>query len=169
MATPREVKIIILLATTLKPSKMTYKDYKSSMPIFHHDIYRPKRSFGQGNIFTSVCLSTGGGLVPGGLQFFRWGLQFLRGVSNFSGGGVSNFWGGWWCLVRGSPIFRGVSNFWGVWSGGVSNFSGVSNLGGSSSIFRNTVNVQPVRILLECILVYIFFIHISLNEINIFL
>ena len=29
---------MILLATTLKPSKMTYKDFKSSVPIFHHDI-----------------------------------------------------------------------------------------------------------------------------------
>ena len=61
----------------------------------------------------SVILLTGGGLVPGGLQFFRGGgLQF-------SGG---------------SPIFRGVSNF---------------PVGG----LRNTVNIRPVRILLECILV----------------
>ena len=44
---------------------------------------------GQGNIFTSVCLSTGGG-----------GLVWR--VSNFSGGGFSNFSGG-------SPIFRGGS------------------------------------------------------------
>ena len=83
--------------------------------------YRPKRSFGQGNIFTSVCLSTvgggypsmpcrsvlgegvggypsmpcksgpvGGGLVPGGLQFFRGVLQFFGGVK----GGPPNFFGG---------------------------------------------------------------------------
>ena len=79
-------------------------------------------------------------------------------VSNFSGGGGLQFWGGW------SPIFRGglVSNFSG---GGVSNFSGGSPIFrgglqffGGAPIFgggelRNTVNVRPVRILLECILV----------------
>ena len=44
--------------------------------------YRPKRSFGQGNIFTSVCLSTGGGVWSRGVSNFFWGLQFF-------GGGVS--------------------------------------------------------------------------------
>ena len=76
--------------------------------------YRPKRSFGQGYIFTDVCHSVnmGGG-----------GLQFFGGVSNFSGGGggLQFFWGG------GLQFFRG-----GLW---------------------NTVNIRPVHILLECILV----------------
>ena len=96
--------------------------------------YRPKRSFGQGNIFTSVCLSIG----VCGLQFFG-GSQFLGGmvsifwggvgvVSNFFGGGVvPNFLGGGGLQFfggEGSPIFWGVSN-------------------------RNTVNVWPVLILLE--------------------
>ena len=63
-------------------------------PIHSPDFYRPKRSFGQGNVFTGVCDSVHGG---------------------------------------GSPIFRG------------------------GGLHRNTVNVRPVRILLECILV-IFFI-----------
>ena len=64
--------------------------------------YRPKRSFGQGNIFTGVCDSVhkGGCLVLGGgvwSPIFRGrGGECL--VSNFSGGGlVSNFLGG--CLV----------------------------------------------------------------------
>ena len=86
-----------------------------------HSCYRPKRSFGQGNIFTSVCLSTGGGVFFGGfLQIFG-GVSFLRG-------GSSKFLGGF------LQIFGGVF-FW----GGV--------------LPRNTVNVRPVRILLECILV----------------
>ena len=108
--------------------------------------YRPKRSFGQGNIFTGMCDSVHrGDLVPGGLQFFWGRCSIFRGegaVSNFSGG--LQFFGG-------SPIFQGgVSNFLG--GGGVSNFLGGSPIfrGG---LHRNTVNVRPVRILLECILV----------------
>ena len=79
--------------------------------------YRPKRSFGQGNIFRSVC------------QEFclRGGLQIFGGVSKFSGD---------------SPNFRGGLQFFG--GGGSPNFGGWG---------RNTVNVWPVRILLECILV----------------
>ena len=125
---------------------------------------RPKRSFGQGNIFTPVCHSVHGGGVLG----LVWGgfLQILGGVSNFSVGsskflggclqffgvgGSSKFLGG----VRGvSPNFRGVSNF----SGGrvPPNFRGVSN-------FRNKVNIRPVRILLECILVWLFFAENSMK------
>ena len=47
--------------------------------------YRPKRSFGQGNIFTSVCHSVHrrGGLVPGGFS------NFSGRVLQFFGGGVS--------------------------------------------------------------------------------
>ena len=63
--------------------------------------YRPKRSFGQGNIFTPVCHSV------------------HRGVSKFSGG-PPNFGGG------DSFKFLGVSIFWGgssKFSGGVVQFS----------------------------------------------
>ena len=60
-----------------------------------------------------------------------------RGVSNFFFGGVSNF-GGSPIFLGGSPIFRGGERD--VW---------------------NTVNVRPVRILLECILVNNFFQDIS--------
>ena len=66
--------------------------------------YRPKRSFGQGNIFTSVChsfCSRGGGVWSRGVPpNFRGGLPIFRGVSKFSGGflqifgGVSIFSGG---------------------------------------------------------------------------
>ena len=66
-------------------------------------------------------------------------ILFTGGVPpNFQGvGGSSKFWGG--CL----QIFGGALQFWGV----------SSNFSGGFSNFRNTVNVQPVRILLECILV----------------
>ena len=102
-------------------------------------------------LHVSVILLTGGGSAP-----------FWGGVCSISSGGVSapnfggvsapNFQGG-----VSAPYFRGGGG--GVCSkcsggcllqifGGVSapNFRGVSN-------FRNTVNVRPVRILLECILV----------------
>ena len=82
----------------------------------HSHFYRPKRSFGQGNIFTAVCHSfcSHGGGVSG---------------PNFRRGGLLQFFGGrgWWCLLQ----------FFG---------------GGVCSNFRNTVNIRPVRILLECIL-----------------
>ena len=84
------------------------------------------RKLGQGNIFTSVCLSTGGVVVC----LFRgpsskfWGvLQILGGCSKFSGrGGSSKFWGdfsnfqgvsifsGVLQFFRGSPIFWGSPN-----------------------------------------------------------
>ena len=87
----------------------------------HCHCYRPKRSFGQGNIFTGVFDSVHreGGLVPGGyLQIFGGVLQIFRGVSNFSGmGGSSKF-------SEGSPIFRGrgSSKFLGVGRWGSSKF-----------------------------------------------
>ena len=92
--------------------------------------YRPKRSFGQGNIFTSVChefCSRGGG---GSAPNFRGGVSvpnFRGGGSalNFGGGVCSKFSGGG-CLLQ---ILGGCLDFW------------------------NTVNVRLVRILLECILV----------------
>ena len=65
-----------------------------------YSYYRPKRSFGQGNIFTRVCHSVnrGGGLV----QIFGGGVG---GVSdpNFRGGVWSKFSGGG-CLIQ---IFGG--------------------------------------------------------------
>ena len=78
------------------------------------NIYRPKRSFGQGNIFTPVCHSVhrGGGACSkflGGclLQIFGGGA-----CSKFSGGCLLQISGGWGCLLQ---IFGGVPapNFWG--------------------------------------------------------
>ena len=77
------------------------------------NFYRPKRSFGQGNIFTRVCDSVHGGAGGGAPDF---ALIFRGGAPDFA------------------LIFRG---------GGV--------------LHRNTVNVRPVRILLECILVRLMF------------
>ena len=97
---------------------------------FHHDedYYRPKRSFGQGNIFTSVCLSTGGGACSkfsGGCL-----LQIFGGVPapNFWGGPAPNFRGG--CLLQ---IFGGVPapNF----RGGLLQISGGSPIFGIRSMF----------------------------------
>ena len=88
--------------------------------------YRPKRSFGQGNIITPVCHSVHRGGVPpnfrggGCLQFFGGFLQiflggflqifggspiFQGGVSLIFRGGCLQFWGGF------LQIFRGVSKF----------------------------------------------------------
>ena len=127
-------------------------------------------------IFSEACVKNSvhrrGSPILGGLQIF--------GVSNFSGG-FSNFLGGVSNFLGGSPNFWGVSNF----SGGSLNLWGVSNfLGGPtfwggffliSAFFgdtppprtrhRNTVNVRPVRILLECILVF-FLKLIVVNLIN---
>ena len=138
--------------------------------------YRPKRSFGQGNIFTAVChsfCSHGGRRVSD--PNFRGGAVW----SKFSGGGVcSNFSG------RGqtAPNFRGGGMEGGLLQifrgGGVcSNFSGgvvsAPNFrggllqffgGGVCSNFRNTVNVRPVRILLECILVWPIFSQFSFTS-----
>ena len=100
-------------------------------------------------------------------------ILFTGGVSapNFGGGVCSKFWGGGVCSKFSGGRGGSGPNFWegGVcsnFSGGVySNFSGEGLLqifggGGVSgpnfrgvSNFRNTVNVRPVRIVLECILV----------------
>ena len=108
--------------------------------------YRPKRSFGQGNIFTSIChsfCSQGGGGVsgPGGCS------------SKFSGGEV-------FLQIFGGvlPNFRGGSGPGGRFlqiSGGSSKFSegGVFLQIFGGDLHWNKVNVWPVRILLECILV----------------
>ena len=116
----------------------TYHQYNSSVMKLQNN-YRPKRSFVH-------SLGVGGWWSPiwggCGLQFFGGGVSNFSGggvVSNFLGGGgvVSNFLGGCLQFFRGSPIWGGVSNFF---------------LGGRGGL-RNTVNVRPVCILLECILV----------------
>ena len=58
--------------------------------------YRPKRSFGQGNIFIGVCDSVHrGGVWSRGVSDFSGGLQlFFDGGGVWSRGGVSNFFGG---------------------------------------------------------------------------
>ena len=97
----------------------------------------------------------------GGSFFGGFPPNFRGGSSKFLGGGFLQIFGG--CLFGGvPPNFRGVS-FGGVppiFQGVPPIFRGVSFfLEGGSSKFsggvlpRNTVNVQPVRILLECILV----------------
>ena len=100
------------------------------------NIYRPKRSFGQGNIFRSVCHSVHRGGVYS---------KFSGGVSapNFLGGNVcSKFLGEGMLQIFGGGVGVSAPNF----RGGVWSWGGVSN-------FRNMVNVRLVRILLECILV----------------
>ena len=70
--------------------------------------YRPKRSFGQGNVFTRVCDSVNRGGVPA--PIFRGGA-----CSKFSGGGI--FSGGY--FFGGGGIFSGGVFF----GGGCSIFS----------------------------------------------
>ena len=68
--------------------------------------YRPKRSFGQGNVFTRVCDSVNRG---GACSNFSGGYFFGGGAcSNFSGGSVcSKFSGGYFFGGVPAPIFRG--------------------------------------------------------------
>ena len=86
------------------------------------DLYRPKRSFGQGNIFTSVCHSVhrGWGLVRGGgPPNFRWGLQFFWGgvPPNFPGGvstGIRSMFGryaSYWNAFLFTLKYRSVIHF----------------------------------------------------------
>ena len=92
----------------------SYQNGSNTNPVFHH-LYRPKRSFGQGNIFTSVChsfCSQGGCLVwSGGVSATNFG-----GVSapNFFGGGVcSKFSGGGWSLIFGiRSTFGRYASYW---------------------------------------------------------
>ena len=114
------------------------------------------------NIFTPVChsfCSHGGGCliqISGGVSAPILGGCLLQ----ISGGGVSApiFWGGGGCLLQ---IWGGIcSKFWRgcllqIWGGVCSKFWGgvCSKFLGGVSNFRNTVNIRPVRILLECILV----------------
>ena len=101
-----------------------------------------KRSLGQGNIFTPVCQSVhrGACVVGGGA----------------GGGGVCGCWGGvcgcWGvCMVaRGACVVAGGC----AWLlGGMPGCRG----GGVRRIRRDTVNERAVRILLECILVFLAF------------
>ena len=110
---------------------------------------------GQGNVFTGVCDSVhgGGGLVPGGLQFFRGVFKFFGGSPIFGGspnfGGVLQiFWGGFSNFSRGSPNFWGVSNFLvgglQIFWGGSPIFLGVSKFfWGGSPIFRGVSKFSP--------------------------
>ena len=105
--------------------------------------YRPKRSFGLGNIFTPVCHSF---CSQGGVWNFR-GVSEILGVWNFRGV---------------SEIFGGVSEIFGLclkFSGGLKFLGGVWNFRGGC-LHRNTVNIRPVRILLECILVLLSFYYL---------
>ena len=92
-----------------------------------------KRSLGQGNIFTPVCQSVhrGACVVGGGA----------------GGGGVCGCWGV--CMVaRGRAwLLGGVPGCWGA----------CLVAGGVHRIRRDTVNERAVRILLECILVFLAF------------
>ena len=79
------------------------------------NIYRPKRSFGQGNIFTGVCDSVHreGVWSWGGGGVWSWGVYGLGGCLVPGG-----------CLVQGGFLVQGV-----VWSRGCL-VLGVSGLGG---------------------------------------
>ena len=68
-------------------------------------------------------------------------------MNSVHGGGCSKFGGG--CLLGGCLFFGGGGSS--KFSGGVFFLRGCLFLGGG--LHRNTVNVRPVRILLECILV----------------
>ena len=96
--------------------------------------------------FLQIC----GGVPPnfrgGFLQIFKGGgvpPNFFGGFLQILGGFFQNFWGGSPNFLGGFlQIFGGSSEF----CGGFSKFSG-------GCLHQNTVNVRPVRILLECILV----------------
>ena len=110
---------------------MLYSFYQISSADYHFHVnhYRPKRRFGQGNVFTPVCHSVhGGGGYPSmpcrsvrGVS--QHALQFSpRGVSNFGGGvpaclavqsqGGLQFFGGGWGVEEGKG---GPPNFF--WEG----------------------------------------------------
>ena len=93
--------------------------------------YRPKRSFGQGNIFTRVCDSVHGGVSARGVS--------TRGVS--PRGGLPGGGGG---VCRGGVSQRGSARGWGgvcqggVWQGGLPGgvfLGGSSKFSGGSSKF----------------------------------
>ena len=101
-------------------------------------IFTARNEVRQGYIFTGVCDSVHrGGSGPGGVSpnFLGGGLQFFLG-----GGQWSPNLGGW------SPIFRGVSKIF---------FFPTISSGMHQPPPPETVNARAVRILLECILVYL--------------
>ena len=82
-----------------------------------------ERSLGQGNMFTGMCLSTGGGACS-------WGVPGLRGVP------------GWGCLLQGGCLLPGgCLVWWGLF------------LGGCLVETPGWLLLRAVRIPLECILV----------------
>ena len=125
----KKTMIIICLqfASNQIYSSITHKFRDTANVLNSKCYYRPKRSFGQGYVFTCVCDSVhrgGGGYFSGGI--------FLGGVF---WGGSPNFLGGFLQIFRGS-IFGGVSKF----SGGVF-FWGVLQIfggGGFSTGIRST-------------------------------
>ena len=119
-------------------------------PIWWPFNYRLKWSFHQGNIFTSICLSTGGypsmpcRSVPGGSPIFLGDLQFCGGVSNFLGG--LQFWGrGCLQFFWGSPIFfDGVSNF----SGGIrSTFGRYASYWNAFLLIKTMINLLHFHVI----------------------
>ena len=93
----RKVRCVEHFVTLIFTPKVTFEIQWSN--------YRPKRSFGQGNIFTPVCHSVHGGGAPD--IALIWGgapPNFRRGGSSkFSGGVLQIFGGGGIFLGGGSP------------------------------------------------------------------
>ena len=122
--------------------------------------YRPQRSWAK-VIFSEACVKNS---VHGGV-WSRPGSPNFWGVSNFSGG--FQFFGGLQFFGGGVQFFRGGLQFFGgspIFQGGESPiFRGSPIFQGGLQIFKfsptppHTVNERPVRILLECILVCVFF------------
>ena len=116
-------------------SPKTYELATGFISFFKMNILLPAATkLGQGNKFTGVCLSTGGGvpgLVPGGYEIcWQVGQKFGGG----GGGGSPNFFSFFF-----SNYFFLKKSFW------------------DAPPPPETVNARPVRILLECILVFVTF------------
>ena len=98
------------------------------------------------SIATAVTIFTGRNEVLAKVIFLH------LSVILFTGGGVCSIFGG-----VSAPNFQGgclLQIFGGGRGGSAPNFRGWgSGPGGGSSNFQNTVNIRPVCILLECILV----------------
>ena len=113
------------------------------------DFYRPQTKFGQGNIFTGVSLSRGGGWLTS--MYHRshdWGVCLRGGGSASKGEGSAS---------RGTRVcIQGVGQYPPMSAYG----RGVRQTPSSPppkihGILQDTVNKRAIRILLECILVYI--------------
>ena len=95
-----------------------------------------KRSLGQGNIFTPVCHSVQGG--RGGVR------GRVRTCLHAQGACMAGGRAWWWvCMAEGACVAGE-----GAWQGGI------CGGGRAWQILRYSVNERPVRILLECILVF---------------